>query len=62
MIATSFLITFVGYFIFVPLLFAVARMLGVYTIVHERRCHVYVLFGTVEAKIDEADNDFPEHL
>jgi len=53
MIATAFFITFIGYFVFVPLLFAIARMLGVYTIVHERRCHVYVLFGTVEAKIDE---------
>jgi hypothetical protein len=49
----AFGITFVGAFFIVPMLLAVARMLGVYTIVQERRCHVYVLFGKVEAVIDQ---------
>ena len=53
MMGAAFIITFFASFILVPLLFAVARSFGVYTIVNERRCHVYVLFGTVEAKIDE---------
>jgi regulator of protease activity HflC (stomatin/prohibitin superfamily) len=39
----SFLVTLIG----VPLALGVARILGVYAIVHERRCHVYVLFGKV---------------
>jgi hypothetical protein len=30
-----------------PLLLAVARLFGVYAIVNERQCHVYVLFGKV---------------
>ncbi len=50
---TAFGLTFVLCFPIVPILFAVARMFGVYTIVRERRCHVYVLFGQVLAKIDE---------
>jgi regulator of protease activity HflC (stomatin/prohibitin superfamily) len=37
----------------VPLLFGVLRLLGVYTKVEERRCHVYVLFGKVVGTIDE---------
>ena len=48
-----FVFTFFGCFIFVPMLFAVARVLGVYAIVPERRCFVYVLFGKVIAKLDE---------
>ena len=46
-------VTFVGLFIFVPILFAVARALGVYTIVEERRCKVYVLFGKVVLVLDQ---------
>jgi regulator of protease activity HflC (stomatin/prohibitin superfamily) len=53
----SFLIACVATAIFLlvaePVLLAVARLLGIYTIVRERRCHVYVLFGNVIAKIDE---------
>lgn len=53
----SFLITFgvVLALLFVgePVLFGLARLFGFYTIVRERRCHVYVLFGKVIAKIDE---------
>jgi len=49
----AFAMTFIGLFIFVPVLFAVARGLGVYTIVQERQCKVYVLFGKVLAVIDQ---------
>lgn len=45
----SFMVLLVG----VPLSLAVARILGVYAIVHERRCHVYVLFGKVIGILDE---------
>jgi regulator of protease activity HflC (stomatin/prohibitin superfamily) len=51
--AIAFGITFLLCFPIVPLLFSVGRLLGFYTIVRERRCHVYVLFGKVLAKIDE---------
>lgn len=43
---------FVGMFILVPLLFGIAQLLGLYTIVEERQCKVYVLFGKVVAVID----------
>lgn len=45
--------TFVGLFIAVPILFGIIRAFGVYTIVEEGRCHVYVLFGKVLAVLDE---------
>jgi len=45
--------TFIGMFIVVPLLFGIARLFGLYTIVEERQCKVYVLFGKVEAVISE---------
>jgi regulator of protease activity HflC (stomatin/prohibitin superfamily) len=51
--AIAFAITFFLCFPIVPLLFAVGRLSGFYIIVHERRCHVYVLFGRVLAIIDE---------
>ncbi len=50
---TVFLGTFLVALVVVPTLFSMAKLLGVYAIVPERRCHVYVLFGQVEAKIDE---------
>ena len=46
-------ITFIACFIGFPLLFAVARGFGIYAIVQERQCNVYVLFGRVIATIDE---------
>jgi regulator of protease activity HflC (stomatin/prohibitin superfamily) len=46
-------ITFVACLVAEPLLLGLAHTLGVFTIVRERRCHVYVLFGTVIGKIDE---------
>jgi regulator of protease activity HflC (stomatin/prohibitin superfamily) len=47
------LVTFGGLFIFVPILFGLMRGLGLYTIVQERQCKVYVLFGKVLAVIDQ---------
>lgn len=46
-------VSFFALLIGVPLILAVARALGVYTIVNERRCHVYVLFGNVIGILDE---------
>jgi regulator of protease activity HflC (stomatin/prohibitin superfamily) len=44
--------TFVGMFILVPLLFGIAQLFGIYTIVEERQCKVYVLFGKVVSVIE----------
>ena len=45
--------TFIGLLILVPMFFALIRAFGIYTIVEEGRCHVYVLFGKVLAVLDE---------
>jgi regulator of protease activity HflC (stomatin/prohibitin superfamily) len=45
--------TIVGLSVLVPFLFGLARLLGLYTIVEERRCRVYVLFGRVLGILDE---------
>jgi len=45
--------TFIGLFLIVPLLFAFFRGFGFYTIVQERQCRVYVLFGKVILILDE---------
>ena len=45
--------TFFGLLILVPILFGIIRAFGIYTIVEEGRCHVYVLFGKVLAVLDE---------
>jgi len=50
---TAAAVTFVGCFIAFPIFFAIARVLGLYAIVGERQCNVYVLFGKVLATIDE---------
>ena len=47
------LISFAACFVVVPILLGLLRMFGVYTIVEEGRCHVYVLFGKVVATISE---------
>jgi regulator of protease activity HflC (stomatin/prohibitin superfamily) len=47
------LITFGALFILVPTFLFLVRVLGLYTIVQERTCHVYVLFGKVIGTIDE---------
>ena len=46
-------VTFGLSFLLVPALLGLAQMFGLYTIVEERRSQVYVLFGKVEAVIDE---------
>ena len=45
--------TFFGMFILVPIFFGFVRLFGFYTIVEERQCKVYMLFGKVVAVIDE---------
>ncbi len=47
------LITFGALFLLVPLFLFFVRVLGLYTIVQERTCHVYVLFGKVIGTLDE---------
>jgi regulator of protease activity HflC (stomatin/prohibitin superfamily) len=49
----AFCIAFVGLFIAAPIFFGLVRAFGVYTVVEEGRCHVYVLFGKVLAVLDE---------
>ena len=51
-------ITFTACVVAEPLLRGLGWMFGVFTIVRERRCHIYVLFGTVIGKIDEAGLHF----
>ena len=48
----AFGITFFGLFVLVPILFAFARLFGIYAIVEEGTTHVYVLFGKVRAVLD----------
>ena len=45
--------TFLGCFVLVPAVFWILRFFGLYAIVGERTCYVYVLFGKVVAVIDE---------
>ena len=45
--------TFAGMFIIAPMFFGILQAFGVYTIVEERQCKVYVLFGKVVAVIDQ---------
>jgi regulator of protease activity HflC (stomatin/prohibitin superfamily) len=45
--------TFFGMFILVPMFLGIVRLFGLYTIVEERQCKVYMLFGKVVAVIDE---------
>jgi regulator of protease activity HflC (stomatin/prohibitin superfamily) len=49
----SLVATFVGLFIAFPIFFGIAQLLGIYTIVEEKQCKVYVLFGKVIAVIDQ---------
>ena len=45
--------TFIGLFILVPLLLGILRLFGFYTIVQERQCKVYILFGKVVLVLSE---------
>ena len=51
--AIAFVATFIGFTILVPLFLALTRAFGLYTIVNEGRCKVYVLFGKVLAVLNE---------
>jgi regulator of protease activity HflC (stomatin/prohibitin superfamily) len=46
-------VTFFGMFIALPIFFGIIRMFGLYAIVSERQCRVYMLFGKVVGEIDE---------
>ena len=46
-------ITFCVMFLVTPMLLAIVRLVGIYTIVEERQCKVYMLFGKVVAVIDQ---------
>ena len=46
-------VTFFAGFVIMPALLVLARLLGLYAVVPERRCFVYMLFGKVVATIDE---------
>jgi regulator of protease activity HflC (stomatin/prohibitin superfamily) len=52
-ILTSALVTFLLLLVGIPVLLALAKIFGLYAIVDERTCRVYVLFGRVVAKLDE---------
>jgi regulator of protease activity HflC (stomatin/prohibitin superfamily) len=45
--------TFIGLFIIFPIIFGIAQLFGLYTIVQECECKVYVLFGKVVCVIDQ---------
>jgi len=49
----AFFITLVGCSIVVPVLLAMTRLFGLYTIVNEGTCKVYMLFGKVVAILNE---------
>ncbi len=64
---TPFLIsafgTFLGMMFLLPLILSVARLFGLYTIVNERTCRVYVLFGKVIGSLSEPGLHFlPSYL
>jgi regulator of protease activity HflC (stomatin/prohibitin superfamily) len=50
---TAALVVFVGAFIAEPLLLALFRLLGLFAVVRERTCRVYMLFGKVIAILDQ---------
>jgi regulator of protease activity HflC (stomatin/prohibitin superfamily) len=45
--------TFIGFFILVPLVLGILRLFGFYTIIQERQCKVYILFGKVVLVLSE---------
>jgi len=47
------IVTFFGMFFLMPMFLGIVRLFGLYTIVEERQCKVYMLFGKVVAVIDE---------
>jgi regulator of protease activity HflC (stomatin/prohibitin superfamily) len=55
----TFIFTFIGCFIFVPIVLGIARVFGMYIVVHERECVVFELFGKVVATMSEPGLHFP---
>jgi regulator of protease activity HflC (stomatin/prohibitin superfamily) len=49
----AFIATFIGLFIAIPVFFGIAQLFGLYTVVEERQCKVYVLFGKVLGVVDQ---------
>lgn len=59
----GFIFTFVGCFMLLPFLLWLARFFGLYAIVNEGRCHVYLLFGQVLGVLKDPGFYFlPWHL
>ncbi len=52
-ILSAALAAFIGAFVAEPVLLALARIFGIYAIVQERTCRVYMLFGKVVGQLDE---------
>ncbi len=52
-ILTAALVAFIGAFVAEPVLLALARIFGIYAVVQERTCRVYMLFGKVVGQLDE---------
>lgn len=60
---TGFIFSFIGFSFFLPVLLMFARFLGLYTIVREGQCQVYLLFGQVLGVLKEPGFYFlPRHL
>jgi regulator of protease activity HflC (stomatin/prohibitin superfamily) len=51
--AVALIATMIGLSILVPLVLFVGRILGLYAVVNERQCNVYVLFGKVVGIVNE---------
>ena len=58
LMATAFIV-FIGCFIVVPTILGLCRFFGLYVIVEERQCLVYVLFGKVRLTLDEPGPPLP---
>jgi regulator of protease activity HflC (stomatin/prohibitin superfamily) len=59
MVAISSLVVFIGCFIVVPTILGVFRFFGLYVVVEERQCLVYVLFGKIKLVLNEPGLQFP---
>jgi len=59
----GFMLTFIGCFLVLPMFLWMLRFFGIYTIVYEGRCHVYLLFGQVLGVLKEPGLYFlPWHI
>lgn len=63
LLVQGFVFTFLGCFFLLPMLFGIARLFGLYTIVEEGQCQVYLMFGQVLGVLKEPGLYFlPRHL